>query len=54
MPDMVKDYYFIHLMKKLEGASTIIFAPTCRKSHELYELLNKFDISATCLHSMLP
>ncbi|CAD8167872.1 unnamed protein product [Paramecium pentaurelia] len=54
MPDLVKDYYFIHLMKKLEGASTIVFAPTCRKCHELNELLNHFEIKSTCLHSMLP
>jgi len=54
MPDLVKDYYFIYLMKKLEGASTIVFAPTCRKCHELNELINHFEIKSTCLHSMLP
>lgn len=54
MPDLVKDNYFVHLMKKIEGSSTIVFTPTCRKCHELNELLNYFDIKSTCLHSMLP
>ena len=40
MPDLVKDYYFVYLMKKLEGALTIVFAQTCRKCHELNEILN--------------
>lgn len=53
MPDAVKDFYFVHLMKKLEGASTIVFASTCRKCHEINELLNSLDIRSTTLHSML-
>ncbi|KAM3128348.1 hypothetical protein pb186bvf_019538 [Paramecium bursaria] len=54
MPDLVKDYYFVYLMKKLDGALTIVFAQTCRKCHELNEMLNELGISSTTLHSMLP
>lgn len=50
MPDLVKDFYFVYLMKKIEGASTIVFISTCRKCHEINELLNKLGIKSNIIY----
>ena len=54
MPHLVKDFYLIHLiLNKIADQPKIIFAPTCRKCHEIALLLNKLGVESAPLHSML-
>jgi len=54
VPDQVKDYYFIHLLKMHQEKTCIIFVSNCKKCHSIYFLLKELGFEATCLHSYLP
>lgn len=53
MPDLVKDYHFIYLMKKFSQTYCIVFVNKCRQCQFISNLLNLLEFKSVCLHSLL-
>ena len=59
IPQILKDYYFLHLIKSLWAetdpltSSTIVFFNTCRECHFFHKILNHLGIVCTQIHSFL-
>jgi len=54
VPEQVKEYYFIHLVKMFQEKTCIIFVSNCKKCQTICMLLKELGFEATSLHSYLP